>query len=49
MTIETLATAIGLDDNGPTALAKKPLMKRLIQIRNTLGSYPLVFDCLEAI
>jgi hypothetical protein len=43
-----IAKAIGLDDSGPSAEAKDPLMRRLIAIRNTLGPYPLVTDCLEA-
>ena len=43
-----VAAAIGLDDDGPTAGAEEVLMQRLIEIRNILGPYPLVTDCLEA-
>jgi hypothetical protein len=42
-----VASAIGLDDTGPTAGAEEVLLKRLKGIQETLGSYPLVFDCLE--
>jgi hypothetical protein len=42
-----IASAIGLDDTGPTAGAEEVLLKRLKDIQETLGSYPLVFDCLE--
>jgi hypothetical protein len=42
-----VAAAIGLDDDGPTAGAEEVLLKRLREIQEILGSYPLVFDCLE--
>ena len=42
-----IASAIGLDDDGPTAGAEEVLLKRLRDIQETLGSYPLVFVCLE--
>lgn len=42
-----VASAIGLDDKGPSAGAEVILLKRLRDIQEMLGSYPLVFDCLE--
>ena len=42
-----IAIAIGLDDDGPCAGAEEVLLKRLREIQEILGSYPLVFDCLE--
>jgi len=42
-----VAKAIGLDDTGSTAAAKEVLLKRLREIQEILGSYPLVTDCLE--
>lgn len=42
-----VASAIGLDDSGPSAIAEEILLKRLENIQGMLGSYPLVFDCLE--
>jgi hypothetical protein len=44
-----IAAAIGLDDDGPTAGAEEVLLKRLREIQKILGSYPLVFDCLEEV
>ena len=42
-----VAAAIGLDDRGTASSAEEALMQRLIKIRNILGPYPLVTDCLE--
>lgn len=42
-----VVAAIGLDDKGTASSAEEVLMKRLIEIRNILGAYPLVTDCLE--
>lgn len=44
-----VAAAIGLDDKGTASSAEEDLMQRLIEIRNILGPYPLVTDCLEAV
>lgn len=46
---QTIAAAIGLDDTGITAGAEAVLLKRLKDIQETLGSYPLVFDCVEEV
>ncbi len=44
---QVVAAAIGLDDTGPTAVAEEVLLKRLKNIQEILGPYPLVTDCLE--
>jgi hypothetical protein len=47
MRFQQVAAAIGLDDTGVTAGAEEVLLKRLRDIHEILGSYPLVFDCVE--
>jgi len=42
-----VAKAIGLDDRGIYAGAEESLLKRLREIQETLGSYPV--DCLEGL
>ena len=39
-----VAEAIGLDDTGPYAAAKEALLKRLREIYEILGNYPLLLD-----
>ncbi len=39
-----VAKAIGMDDGGMTSGAEEDLLRRLREIQQTLGSYPLVFD-----
>lgn len=43
-----IAAAIGIDVKGTASGAEEVLMQRLRDIQETLGSYPVVFDCLEA-
>ncbi len=40
---------IGLNNDGPDAAAEKVLLKRLREIQETLGPYPVVFGCLELV
>ncbi len=44
-----VAAAIGMDDTGPTAGAKKELLRRLREVQESLGPYPVIFDCLETV
>ncbi len=44
-----VAAAIGLDAKGPSAAAEEVLLKRLREIQEMLGPYPVVFDCLEKV
>ncbi len=44
-----VAAAIGMSGGGITACAEKVLLKRLREIQMTLGSYPLITDCLEMV
>ncbi len=39
-----VAEAIGMDGGGMTSGAEECLLRRLREIQQTLGSYPLVFD-----
>lgn len=43
-----IADAIGMDNTGVSSGAEEVLLKRLRDIQEILGPYPVVFDCLEA-
>lgn len=42
-----VAAAIGMDDKGTASGAEEVLLKRLVEIRNILGPFPLVTDCVR--